>query len=274
MPKLLNSPWTLDFHQVGFVFPISALTESEAAHGEEVIRASQAPQAVCLLSQLDCPWTQKAYLLFPWLDQLIRHPAILDAVEVILGSDLFVLGGDLFIKQPHDPRFISWHQDANYWQLEPLNVITAWVAITESTVANGCMRFSPRTHLTKLHHNETISESNMLTRGQTIRASIDESTAVCVELKPGEFSLHHAQLAHASGSNLTDGVRIGFAIRYVSSQVKQLAGPPISAMRVRGCDRHHHFQLESRPNATLDPEAIAAHRRALLPHKATRFSTS
>ncbi|MGJ3252144.1 MAG: phytanoyl-CoA dioxygenase family protein [Elainellaceae cyanobacterium] len=273
MPKLLNS-WVLDFHQTGFAFPFAALSEDEVAYGHDVIMATQGSQTAHLLSQLDCPWTQKAYLLFPWLDQLIRHPAILDAVEVILGSDLLVLGGDLFIKQPRDPRFISWHQDANYWQLEPLDVVTAWVAITESAIANGCMRFSPGTHLTKLLHDETVSESNMLTRGQTIAASIDESTTTCVELKPGEFSLHHAQLAHASGANRTDRVRIGFAIRYVSSQVKQLAGPPISAMLVRGCDRQHHFQLESRPSATLDPGAIAAHRRALLPHKATRFSTS
>ena len=68
------------------------------------------------------------------------------------------------------------------------------------------------------------------------------------------MSLHHVRMVHGSPPNRSDDRRIGFAIRYVPTYVRQLAGDD-SALLVRGVDEYHHFMAES----DLAPDAIAQH---------------
>jgi non-haem Fe2+, alpha-ketoglutarate-dependent halogenase len=100
----------------------------------------------------------------------------------------------------------------------------------------------------------------LLTRGQEIAVDVDEKQAVYVELKPGQASLHHVLLFHGSAPNQSDDRRIGFAIRYVPTYVKQAVGQRDSATLVRGVDEYKHFDLEPCPKADLHPEAIAFHK--------------
>jgi len=257
------------YERDGYLFPISVFTSGEAtAVGEEVLGVAAAG-----LSAHPAPWTQKAYLLMPSLDALIRDSRLTDAVAGIVGDDILALSADLFIKPAGSKGHITWHQDVNYWQLEPLDVLTAWIALTPATVANGCMRYFAGGHRNRLHHVERPNTDNMLTRGQEIAVAIDENAATPVELEPGQVSFHHALAPHASGPNTTDAPRIGFAVRFAPTSVKQLAGPPISARLVRGSDRYGHFALENGPDAALSPLALAEHRRALAAHEHTGFST-
>ena len=73
------------------------------------------------------------------------------------------------------------------------------------------------------------------------------------------MSLHHVRLVHGSPPNPSNDRRIGFAIRYIPTDVAQLASED-SASLVRGADRHHHFMLEPQPSRNLDPEFVALHR--------------
>jgi ectoine hydroxylase-related dioxygenase (phytanoyl-CoA dioxygenase family) len=84
---------------------------------------------------------------------------------------------------------------------------------------------------------------------------------VNIELEPGEFSLHHVRIVHGSDPNNADYRRLGFAVRYVPTYLKQIAGPRDSALLVRGVDNYHHFDLEPRPKADLDPDAVREHKR-------------
>ena len=95
---------------------------------------------------------QKPHLLHPWMDRLVRHPAILDAVEDVLGPNLFCWGSQFFIKDARDQAYVSWHQDGTYWGLSSPDVVTAWVALTPSLPENGCMRVVPGTHLRQVPH--------------------------------------------------------------------------------------------------------------------------
>ena len=71
--------------------------------------------------------------------------------------------------------------------------------------------------------------------------------AVDLALQPGQISLHHLWIVHGSNTNRSDIPRIGIAIRYVATRVRQDgAGKPI-AMLVRGQDAFGHFQLVDRP---------------------------
>jgi ectoine hydroxylase-related dioxygenase (phytanoyl-CoA dioxygenase family) len=203
---------------------------------------------------------QKPHLLFTWLDDLIRHPRILDAVEDVIGPDILCWGTSFFTKERRDPSYVSWHQDSTYWGLEPPDIVTAWVAFTDSTAANGAMRVIPGSHkLDQVPHRDTFAADNLLSRGQEIMVDVDERQAVMLELAAGEMSLHHVRLIHGSDPNPSDDRRIGFAIRYIPTYVRQVAGSHDSATLVRGEDRYHHFQHERRPDADMSEAALEHH---------------
>lgn len=273
MATLPISPLSADevarFERDGFLFPLDAFTPSEVAGvADEVLELADRG-----IADHRFPWQQKTYLLLPSLDHLLRDQRLTDLVAGILGDDVLALSADVFVKQPHSNKRITWHQDVNFWDLTPWDMLTAWVALTPATLANGGMRYSPGGHRGRIRHVERPSADNMLSKGQELAVEVDESTVAVVELAPGQVSFHHALCPHASGPNTTDGPRIGFAIRYAAAHVRQQAGPPITARLARGVDRHGNFDLEAGPDAALSPQARALHRAALAPHEATAYST-
>jgi hypothetical protein len=243
------------YHREGYVFPLRAIAPGTAAELAGRLDAFEAEHGRPLAEV----HRLKLHLLFTWLDDLVRHPAILDAVESILGPDLLCWNTTLFWKRPGSASYVSWHQDATYWGLSHPDVLTAWVALTDSDPDNGNMRVIPASHARALAHADTFARDNMLSRGQEIAVEVDEAAAVDIALRPGEFSLHHVMLVHGSRPNASGRPRIGCAIRYLSTCVRQVAGPRDSAMLVRGEDRFGHFDLEPRPPRDLDPAMLAYH---------------
>ena len=205
---------------------------------------------------------QKLYLLLNWVNELVRQPRILDAVEDILGPDLLCWQTTFFIKDPGAKGYVSWHQDATYWGLSSPDVCTAWLALSPATLESGAMKVAPGTHkLSQLPHEDTFNPDNLLTRGQELKADIDHGNVVDLLLDPGEISLHHIMLAHASEPNRSNDRRIGLAIRYIAPHVRQATGVPDSAMLVRGEDKFGNFELETPPIADMHPDAVAQHDR-------------
>jgi non-haem Fe2+, alpha-ketoglutarate-dependent halogenase len=253
--RLLPAAALERYRRDGFYFPVSVLTPAEALEHRRRLEAVEAAHGGRLGGEL----RSKPHLLFTWLADLVRHPAILEAVEDLLGPDLLVWSSSFFIKEARDPAYVSWHQDATYWGLSAPDVVTAWVALTDATVDNGAMRMVPGSHGEQLVHHDTFAPHNLLSRGQEIAVEVDEARAVDVVLRAGEMSLHHVRMVHGSPANRSDDRRVGFAIRYVPTSLKQLAGDDDCATLVRGVDRHHHFTLERSPTADLAPEARAQH---------------
>jgi len=199
---------------------------------------------------------QKSHLVLPFLNRLIREKNILDAVESILGPDFFVWSSSFFIKDPFDKKFVSWHQDSPYWGLKPDDAITAWVALTPSYVANGCMHVVPGSQHQEVPHANRPNQNNMLLQGQEVAAEVKASDAAAVELKAGEFSIHHSMMIHGSGPNEVNERRMGYAVRYLKTSAKQLVEATDSATLVRGEDRYGHFTHEPAPKAIMDPVAL------------------
>jgi non-heme Fe2+,alpha-ketoglutarate-dependent halogenase len=265
----LSAEEVAGFRRDGFLFPMTVFSGQEvAAWADEILglAANDVPDH-------PVPWRQKTYLLLPSMDALLRDRRLTDRVAAVLGEDLLALSADVFVKPPRSTGRISWHQDVNFWELAPFDVVTAWVALTPATPDNGCMRYAPAGHHGRIPHVERTDPDNILSRGQELAVTVDEATAVDVVLAPGEVAFHHALAPHASGPNVTDAPRIGVAIRYAATAVRQLAGPAISARLVRGTDRYGHFQLETGPAQPLSAAARAEHLWALEPHAATNFST-
>lgn len=239
----------------GFYFPVPVLSLDEAAHYRRCLEAHEARSG----GPLQGNWRHKTHLLFTWADELVHHPRILDAVESVLGPDILCWTTNFFIKEAANPGFVSWHQDSTYWGLEPDDVLTAWVAFTDATPENGYMQFLPGSHkVDQLPHVDTFHKDNLLSRGQEISVEVDKSKAVGVALRAGEMSLHHIKLVHGSEPNRTPDRRIGLAIRYIPTSVRQTKVRD-AAMLVRGVDRFRHFDYEPRPQADLDAAALAAH---------------
>jgi len=243
------------YRRDGFYFPVRVMSPGEALAMRRRLEAVEAEHGGRLSGEI----RHKPHLLFTWLADLVRHPTILDAVEDVLGPNLLVWSTSFFIKEARDPAYVSWHQDATYWGLSAPDVLTAWVAFTDATVENGAMRMVPGSHDEQLAHRDTFAPNNLLSRGQEIAVEVDEARGVDILLRAGEMSLHHVRMVHGSPANRSDDRRVGFAIRYVPTYVKQIAGERDSAMLVRGIDEHHHFAPEYPPASDLAPEARAHH---------------
>ncbi len=259
MGKRLSADEVSRYRRDGFHFPLRVLTAEEARGYRDRLEAHERATGAPIAGNM----RHKVHLLFTWANRLARHPAILDAVEDVIGPDILCWSTSFFIKEAHSPSFVSWHQDATYWGLSTDDVITAWVALADAPVESGAMKFWPGSHLKRqLEHRDTFDKDNLLTRGQEIAVDVPEGEGVDVALKAGEMSLHHVLLAHGSGPNTTGDRRIGLAIRYIPPHVRQLKVRD-SAMLVRGRDTHGNFDLEPEPKADLDEAALAAHRDAV-----------
>jgi chlorinating enzyme len=252
---MLSPEAIASYQRNGYYFPIEVLTPAEAQECRARLESFERGRGGPLQGEL----RHKPHLLFPWLNALIRHPCILDAVEGILGRNILCWSSTFFIKEANDAGFVSWHQDATYWGLSSPDVVTAWLAFTAANAVNGCMKFVPGTHQIQVAHRDTFHKDNLLTRGQEIGVDVEEDKAVLAELNPGQASLHHVMLFHGSKPNRSGDRRIGFAIRYIPTHVRQIAGERDSATLVRGVDSYHHFEDEPAPTADCTPEACALH---------------
>ena len=130
------------YRRLGYHFPIRAFSAEEAGGLLERLRATEARLGGPLSGRMN----QKPHLLLPWADAVVRHPAVLDAVESVIGPDILCWGSQFFMKGAGDPSFVSWHQDGTYWGLSSPDVVTAWIALTPSVPESGCMRVVPGSH--------------------------------------------------------------------------------------------------------------------------------
>jgi chlorinating enzyme len=259
MPQSLSQAAVQDFRRDGYYFPLPALSSGEVASCRERLEAHEAKAG----EPLQGNFRHKAHLLFTWVDALVHHPTIIDPVETILGPNLLCWTTNFFIKEANSPGFVSWHQDAFYWGLSKDDVVTAWVALSPANLNSGCMKFVPGSQTQDhLQHVDTFHKDNLLSRGQEIAVKIDTERTVDCILNPGEMSLHHVKLVHGSEPNRSNDRRIGLAIRYIPTDVKQLKVRD-SATLVRGVDNDGNFDHEPRPKRDLDDAALAAHADAV-----------
>ncbi len=256
MSKVLSEADVASYRQNGYHFPIDALSASEVAAFRNKLETYEAESGGPIKGEM----RHRSHVLFAWIDEMIRHPKILDAVEDVLGPDILCWNTSFFIKEAHDPGFVSWHQDATYWGLSSSDVATAWIAMSPANKVSGCMKFVAGTHLNQVEHADTFNKDNLLTRGQEIAVEVNEADAVHVELKPGQASLHHVLLFHGSEPNRSDERRIGLAVRYIPTHLKQAVGSRDWATLVRGKDSYHHFEPAYVPKRDLDPAALEFHK--------------
>ncbi len=260
MGKVLTDAAVAQYHRDGFLFPIDAFNPEEAREFRDRLEAFERRDG----RPFGKGHNFKPHLLFPWIDALVRHPAVLDPVEDIIGPDIRLFHFTIWPKSPGDPAFVSWHQDATYFGLEPAVHITAWVALTDVPVESGAVEVVPGSHVRgQLHHSQFADDHNLLSRGQTLTGDFDRGSTVFMTLKAGQMSLHHTHLIHRSGPNFSRDRRIGFGISYIPTSATCRGSTRQSAALVRGVDRHGHFDDEPRPLRDDGLAERAAHEAAV-----------
>ncbi|HEY0144316.1 MAG TPA: phytanoyl-CoA dioxygenase family protein [Thermoanaerobaculia bacterium] len=255
MTALPHVSETVAFDRDGVSFPIPVLTPDELA----TVRAHYA-QLVAAYDG-DLKRFDRSHLFFDWAWDLATHPRVVDAASSILGDDVVVWGSLILSKPPHDPGFIAWHQDGAYASfLGEAPAVSAWIALSDSSVESGCMRVVPGSHKQRLEHAVKNAEDNLLSHKQEIAAEVDENDAVDVVLKAGEMSLHHVDIIHGSNPNTSTWTRTGFIVRYSTPDMLRSVTPIVIA---RGRAVTHLDVLSERPRHSFETalDAYQAARR-------------
>ena len=248
----LSSNQLKQYKEEGFVSPINIFSKEKANEVRSEIELIEKNMP----EELEKSGRYNAHLISPLLDEVTHNPKILDAVQDLIGENILVCGTTLFIKNPYEKGFVSYHQDAKYIGLEPHNWVTAWVAVTDSNEHNGCMRMWSGSHKENLkQHDQKFNKGNLLTRGQTVKDVPKKKTTPLI-LSAGQMSLHHPTVVHGSDVNKSDERRIGFVIQsYIGTNVKQILGKN-SVQIARGKDHYNFHKKIGRPKTLMDEDDI------------------
>lgn len=157
------------------------------------------------------------HLDYPLIHNLATHPSIVDRMVSLYGPDLLLWRTNFFVKEP-GAKEIPWHQDFNYWPVEPPIIISAWIAVDSATLENSCLQILPGSHRKVIPHVKATSEMAFNQMGDL--NYIDTTNIVSLEMQPGEFVLFNERTMHHSEANRSDKRRIGLAVRVIIPIVK------------------------------------------------------
>jgi non-haem Fe2+, alpha-ketoglutarate-dependent halogenase len=244
------------FYENGFAGPFTLYEPEEMTRIWEQVRLD-------LLDTTNAPFPDSKlnydrHLDIPALNAAISNPKIVDRVSSILGPDVLSWRTEWFPKYPGDEG-TDWHQAESFVEfegtekLEPTEPeegrpweLTAWVAMTPTSKANGCLKLMPGSHRTWFFDekkNIPFEPENFNKRvlDDGVKSGFygydyeklkldpnwkpDESRAVHMEIQPGQFFIFTSRCMHGSNPNTTkDSVRFGWATRFVPTHVKVYSG--------------------------------------------------
>ena len=212
----------------------------------------------------------KPNLISKFFDSLCFEEEILTNVKKIIGNDVYIWSSAIFSKPPGTGKIVSFHQDNPYWQLTTDKVITVWIAITNSDKNSGALEVVPGSSKLGIIKNldvpnarnayvkglKTTSENDMLSYKQDLKEFLKDNNPETINLKPAQYSIHHVNTVHGSGINESQNFRIGFAVRYISSDTRHHELENDYAVHVCG-KKNSYFIEEKRPTEDFGSEEIS-----------------
>jgi ectoine hydroxylase-related dioxygenase (phytanoyl-CoA dioxygenase family) len=230
------------FDEEGYSGPIQGLTleEADKYYNEFFKVLGQSKFAPGPTTAALSAWHHK----FPWAYELATHPSIVNAITQILGEDIVLWAMHFWYKEPGNGKFIPWHQDINYWPMEPAINATAWMSLGFSMKENGCLRIIPGTHKKQVEHVAVGDGRSAFEQGIASEL-VDEAKAIDWEMSPGQIGFFNEATFHGSDINSSAIPRVAFSVRYTTPEVKfkmaDWSGDTerIKTYLVRGEDRYH-----------------------------------
>lgn len=216
MPVLdysLSENELFDFNKNGFLGPFKLFENDEACQLNKILdekvfkQTGPNPKNKLQSRHMDVPEIYKASI----------SSIICDRVASILGNDLIMWASYFFEKQPGGLE-IPWHQDINYWPLEPEINISAWVALDPATKENSCVQLIPGSHEKSIPHIEAPKEVQFGEMADT--SFFSETEKIYMELLAGEFFIFNEKMLHKSDVNSSNKRRRGMTFRYSLPSVK------------------------------------------------------
>jgi phytanoyl-CoA hydroxylase len=183
----------------------------------------------------------------PFWVRLVSDDRLLDIAELFVGPDIALFASHYISKPAYSGQPVLWHQDGSFWPLEPMAVVTLWLAVDRSAPENGCVRVVPGSHEWDLAAMREAGEvDNVL--GKEIAVDVDESAAVDIVLEPGDVEVHHPNIVHGSNANTSPRRRCGLTIRYIptSTRITDPESPYPSAFHLRGDPGVNRYQPRPR----------------------------
>lgn len=166
----------------------------------------------------------------PFWVRLVSDERLLDVAQQFIGPDIALFASHYIVKAPRTGRPVLWHQDGSYWPLDPMEVVTLWLACGPANRENGCMKVIPGTQHLSLQEMKVNPEVDSVLHSEIDPNLVDASREVYLELGPGDVSVHHPNVIHGSGPNDSDQWRFGLTIRYIPTSTRitgsSLAGCP------------------------------------------------
>lgn len=156
----------------------------------------------------------------PFWVRLVSDDRLLDIAEEYMGPHIALFASHYISKPPGEGRPVLWHQDGSYWPLEPMEVVTLWLAVDDSVPENGCMRVIPGTQHMELHEMKRNTEVENVLSSSIDAHLVDEERAVDVVLRAGGVSVHHPNIVHGSNANTSKSRRCGLTIRYIPTTTR------------------------------------------------------
>jgi ectoine hydroxylase-related dioxygenase (phytanoyl-CoA dioxygenase family) len=242
-----------DFEREGFLGPLNILTHEQAEKALHEVHQELSSPTETQASRF------KLHLFLPTISAIAHHPTLVKAVQQALGTDDILLwSSDINIKPKHSPGLFCPHQDSTFAGLSPPNkCLTAWLALSDPVGEyEGCLAFYKESHkLGQLRHDTNLDQSknNMLSLGQYVsKECLEESCSstismecIAVPLRAGQASFHNFLTVHQSGPNHSSKDRVGLALRYMASSVRQ-SKPTKELVTMISGPVPTHFSVEPR----------------------------
>ena len=223
------------------------------------------------------PVSLKPHLLSNFFYKIATDINIIQNVKKIIGNDLYIWSSAFFVKAPSEGKFVSYHQDNPYWQLSDDKVVTAWIALTKSDKISGALELFPKSHRTGIINKldvrnprasylkgmKTTVSGDMLSFKHNLNKFIKNNKSRIINLLPGQFSIHHVNTVHGSGVNKSKRYRIGFAVRYISSDTQHLREKNDRALHISG-KKNKYYSDEIYPKKNFSKESIRQYKKSLI----------
>jgi hypothetical protein len=149
-----------------------------------------------------------AWRIEPGLHDILWHPAFVGPAAQLLNGGVRFWHDQLFSKPARHGGVVAWHQDYSYWtRTEPMEHLTCWIGLDDTTRDNGCLWYIPGSHRWPLLPITGLAGDMDEIRTVLTAAQRDAFRPVAIELRKGECAFHHPLMVHGSYENRTDGPR-------------------------------------------------------------------
>lgn len=220
-PRALSNEQVRAWNEDGYLAPLDVLTPDEATdyrtYFDDLL-------AQALAAGRDSYSISSAHMKHARVWDLLNHPRIVGPVRDLLGEDVIGWGAHFFCKMPGDGKLVEWHQDCSYWPLTPTKAITAWLAIDDADLENGCMEVTVGSHTRGLIEFETTGADSGNVLDQAVKNPERYGRKVATPLFAGQMSLHSDLLLHGSLPNNSKRRRCGLTLRYCPADVNAYLG--------------------------------------------------